>query len=154
VRKWTLIILAPGPWISANGRYGRFERVRLTLSWRSAIEECCRTSNLPHGPGQWLDYFSIDGVARFRGRAPVRDRDNLQPTLKAAIDGLTPERRVTRNGIPRRVPGWGLIPDDSDKHMAHASITIGEALQRTTQADHPGLLYLTITELARPGALF
>lgn len=156
-RSWTLVILAPCEWITANklnNRHNRFSRARLTLSWRLAIVECCRAGKLPSGPPEWVDYFRVDAIARFKGRPPVRDRDNLRPTLKAAIDGLTPARNVTRNGKTFNVPGWGLIPDDSDKYLAGCDIVIGEPLARTTQTDHPGLLYLTLTELVRQNALF
>lgn len=150
-RVWTLTILAPCEWLLANrnSAHQRFTRSRLTRLWRAAVVEVCRDGQLPTG----LDVIGVDGLARFRGRPPVRDRENLRPTLKAAIDGLTAPRRYGKATTP--APGYGLIVDDSDKHLAPGTdIRIGEPLPKTTIADHPGLLILTIREIARDGVLF
>jgi len=148
-RTWTLQIVAPCAWITANqlnNKHNRFSRSALTKTWRQVVVLHAVGEGLPTG----LDYVRVDAVARFMGRAPVRDRDNLRPTLKAAIDGLTPERHFTRQGKNYHSPGYGLIPDDNDKHLAGSDIRIGDPLPKDIHAPgHPGLLILTITELTR-----
>lgn len=146
-RTWTLTILAPCEWLTANrnSAHMRWARSNLTRLWRQAVVDVCTQGQLPKG----LDVISVDAIARFRGRPPVRDRENLRPTLKAAIDGLTRSRRYGTATTP--VPGYGLIVDDNDKHLAPGTdIRIGEPLPKTTIADHPGLLILTIREHAKP----
>lgn len=153
-RTWTLTIMAPCEWLTANklnGRWDKYKRAKLTRTWRQTIVDCCRTGGLPNG-GDRLELVSIAAVARFRGRPPVRDSENLRPTLKAAIDGLTPARRYGKS--EREAPGYGLIPDDNDKHLAWATIRLGDPLPKTVQANHPGLLVITITELAPANSLF
>jgi len=155
-RVWQLTILAPCEWLTANkinDTWNRYARSRLTRQWRQAIVDSCRQGQLPTGEHR-LDLIQVEAIARFRGRPPVRDSENLRPTLKAAIDGLTPERYLSRKESRIPVPGWGLIPDDSDKHLARADIRVGEPLPKTVIADHPGLLIITITELAPANSLF
>lgn len=146
-REWTIVIPAPCEWITANqlnNRHSRFSRSRLTLAWRTAACRLAAAANLPTG----LDYVRIDAVAHFRGRAPVRDRDNLRPTVKACIDGLTPARTFTRKGTIYHSPGYGLIPDDNDRHLAGTDITIGERLPDRPYAP-VGELALIIREIER-----
>jgi len=154
-RVWTLTILAPCDWLLANrnSAHNRYSRSKLTRQWRQAVEDCCRLGGLPNGNNR-LELITVEAAARFRGRPPVRDRNNLEPTLKACVDGMTPEKFITRDGRRIRVPGWGLIPDDSDKHIAKAAIAVGAPLPKTVQADHPGLLIITIRELASANSLF
>lgn len=146
-REWTVSVLAPCAWITANqlnNRHTRHTRSTLTRQWREAVVEWSKHAKLPTG----LDCVRVDAVARFLGRAPVRDRDNLRPTLKAVIDGLTPQRVWARKGKWYVSPGYGLIPDDNDRHLAGSDIRIGDPL-RTSPPGHPGLLLLTITEVIR-----
>lgn len=156
MRVWTLTLLAPGVWLTANTLNGAHDgpaRARAIRAWRQAIVEACRAGHLPSGE-QRLDYIRVQMSARFRGRPPVRDGNagNLDPTKKAVLDGLCPPRRYGRN--PRPSPGYGLIPDDRDKHVESASIVLGEPLPRAVIADHPGLLIVTITELKPANSLF
>lgn len=155
-RLWTLTLLAPCPWITDNdvlGKLHKYARARLVRTWRKTMVDCCRAGNLPCGD-QRLDRIRVEGSARFRGRPPVRDGNagSLHHTLKAVIDGLTPPRTYGKSKQPS--PGWGLIRDDSDKHLESSSIRIGEPLPKTVIADHPGLLVVTITELVPVNALF
>jgi len=157
-RVWTLTFLAPCPWLTANtlnGPNDMHARARLVRKWRRCACDSCQAGNLPCGDAR-LDYIRVAMTARFRGRPPVRDGNagNLDPTKKAVLDGLGPARTRQVNGVTRTSPGWGLIPDDSDKHIESSAITIGEPLPKTVIPDHPGLLTVTITELVRAGALF
>ena len=154
-RVWTLMFLAPCEWILANrnSAHNRFTRSKLTRQWRKAVVDCCREGDLPHGDTR-LDLIKVAAVARFAGRAPVRDSENLRPTLKACVDGLTPSRLYRREGSETRVPGWGLIPDDNDRHLAAADIRLGEPLPTFVRGQHPGLITITITELIQANSLF
>lgn len=158
MRVWTLTIMAPGVWLTANTLNGPNDgpaRTRAIRKWREAMYDCCRTGGLPCGD-QRLDYIRVRMTARFRGRPPVRDGNagNLDPTKKAVLDGLGPSRTRKWKGEWRTAPGWGLIPDDSDKHLESASIVLGEPLPQTVIADHPGLLIVTIRELKPANSLF
>lgn len=137
-RTWTITITAPCPWLTANDRRHWAAQAELVKQWRLASCLAARWAKLPTG----LDRVRIDAVAHFRGRPPVRDRDNLQPTLKAVIDGLGPEKQ-TKKG---KTPGYGLVPDDSDKHLAGTSLAIGEKLPRMPFGQ-PGEMVLLITEV-------
>lgn len=138
-RTWTITISAPCAWLTANSRMHRMAEAKLIKQWRLAACLAARWAKLPTG----LDKVRIDAVAHFRGRAPVRDSDNLRPTLKAVIDGLGPQR-LNKRGV---VPGHGLIADDDDKHLDGPYLTIGEKLPALTYG-RPGELVLTITEVA------
>lgn len=146
-REWTLTIAAPCAWLTANhinNRHNRYSRSALTKGWRTAGFEACGVAGLPTG----LNVIDVAGVARFLGRAPVRDRDNLRPTLKAVIDGFGPARVWTRKGTTYHSPGYGLIPDDNDKHLADSRIHIGDPLSPLVyRPGHLGLLILTIKEI-------
>lgn len=141
-RVWKLTISAPCPWLTANDTRPRFAQSELIKRWRVAGFTAARFARLPTG----LAKVRIDVVARFRGRAPVRDRDNLRPTLKAVIDGLGPPRQFKRKNVMHVAVGHGLMPDDDDKHLDGPYLQIGEPL-----AVHPyagvGELTLTITEV-------
>lgn len=146
-REWTLTIPAPCKWLTANqlnGYHNRIWRSTITKAWRTAAADAARAAGLPTG----VHCIEVVGVARFLGRAPVRDRDNLRPTLKAVIDGLTPPRTFTRQGKTFHNPGHGLIADDDDKHLARSDIRIGDPLPKhSTVPGHLGLLTLMIQEI-------
>jgi len=123
-REWTFVIPAPCEWITANkitGTYNRYVRAKLTRPWRKASCDAAEREDLPTG----LDCVRIDAIARYHtSHPPVRDRDNLRPTLKAVIDGLGPAKTSVRKGKTHRYPGYGLIPDDNDRHLAGSDITL------------------------------
>ncbi len=136
---WTLTVEACVPWLTSNKR-GRYAIAQLVRVWRRAAYEAARVAKLPTG----LDRVRIDLEARFRGPAPVRDRMNLYPTVKAVIDGLGPSRVSAHT--PHAV-GWGLIPDDDDTHLDGPHLSIGPRLPDAPYATH-GHLLVTITDLS------
>lgn len=137
-RTWTITVVAPCPWLTANDRRHHMAQAALVKRWRTLAAQQARFQHLPTG----LVRVRIDAVAHFRGRAPVRDTDNLRPTLKAVVDGLGPQR-VTPKGI---AAGYGLIADDDDKHLDGPYLVIGDKLPMSAYAS-AGELVLTITEL-------
>lgn len=139
---WTLTIPAPCDWLTANDRDDRRRRASRIRSWRDAAAIYARQAKLPTG----LERVRIDAVARFPGRARVRDASNLSDTLKAVVDGLGP----ARVGTGRRsyaASGYGLIPDDDTKHLDGPYITIGEPLPVAQRFGSPGVLVLSIQEV-------
>lgn len=113
VTEWTLVIPVPGEWLTANVERYRYKRSALVKAWRTATVGQCVAGRLPTG----ITPVDILAVIRHPGRAPVRDRLNLAPTIKALVDALTPGRTFTRNGQTYRTAGYGLLPDDSDRHV-------------------------------------
>lgn len=116
-RTWTIRIPFAGEWLTSNPRStgNRYGRSRAIKDWRNATSAVCHAEKLPTG----LQRVRLDFEVHFTGRAPARDRLNLAPTIKAAVDGLTPLKVVTRkDGVRYTMGGYGLIPDDSDRHVA------------------------------------
>lgn len=110
-RSWIVEIPFAGKWLTANKtssyRWG-------ARDWRDNTKVACINAKLPKG----VEAVRIHGVCWYVGRvAPVRDNGNLRPTFKAIEDGLSPTVVSSRNGRPHTRGGYGLIPDDSDKHL-------------------------------------
>lgn len=107
-----------GKWLTANPRStaDRYGRSRAVKEWRAFTVLACQAAKAPKGIGP----VTIHAVCYHVGRSPVRDKLNLAPTIKAIVDGLTPQRTWIRLGKPQVSPGYGLLADDSDKHV-HAT---------------------------------
>lgn len=146
-RVWRLAIAAPCLWLTANDRRHHLGQAPLVREWRGAAYLAAKAAHLPTG----LLRVRIDVVAHFRGRPPVRDRANLSPTVKAVVDGLGPARSYKWRGRQITSVGYGLIPDDSDKHLDGPYLEIGAPLAAQAFGS-VGELMLTITELAVPDA--
>lgn len=145
---WTLVIHAPVPWITSNWitKANPYSRSTAVKQWRQAAYTAAVAANLPVG----LDLVTIDAHCWFpaSGSLPVRDRENLRPTVKAATDGLGRETRRTIKGKLHISVGYGLIPDDADKHLARSQhLTIGR--DSTIPAGSYGRLELVISEVTR-----
>lgn len=138
-REWTVTIVAPCTWLTANDRRHWAAQGKLVKQWRLASCLAARWAHLPTG----LERVRIDAVAHFRGRAPVRDRDNLRPTLKAVVDGLGPARESKKGSTP----GYGLVADDDDRHIDGPYLEIGAKLAPMPFGSL-GELVLTIAEVA------
>lgn len=118
---WQLQVPFAGEWLTANPRStaDRYGRARTIKAWRYAASTTARAAKLPTG----ITPVTIHAIVCHTGRPPVRDRLNLSPTIKALVDGLTPERIVVRRdratGQQKRylTPGYGFLPDDSDRHV-------------------------------------
>lgn len=110
---WTWCIEIPfaGQWLTAN----RASRYRYgARDWRHSTMVACQKARLPKG----ITPVRLHAICWYASpRAPVRDNQNLAPTLKAIVDGLTPTVISTRAGKPHTRGGYGLIPDDSDRHV-------------------------------------
>lgn len=99
-----------GEWLTSN-RTGRYRHG--ATPWRNSTMLACRAAKLPTG----LTPVTIRVTAYYVGRSPVRENQNLYPTIKAIVDGLTPLKVSHRLGKPHTRGGYGLIPDDSDTHV-------------------------------------
>lgn len=123
-------------WLTSNKtssyRYGR-------RAWRDATSLACRIAKLPVGLPVPV---TIHLMCWWTGRnAPVRDRLNLQPTVKAIVDGLTPLKVVVRKGVMHTRGGYGLLVDDDDRHVRDTTWE----LRRSTSG--PAWVDLTVTEV-------
>ena len=144
--QWTLVIPAPAEWITSNklnNSWNKWKRAEVTRAWRLATLSYAVQARLPRG----LDRIRIEAVAEFWGTPPVRDTDNLRPTLKACIDGLGPQRAMRRGGKWHVSPGYGLIDDDDDAHLEEPRLRMGDALGERKLFGPTGKLTLTITEI-------
>ena len=143
MREWVLRIVAPDMWVTANYPKSRWARGPLVAAWRRASYQAAQAAKLPKG----LARVRIEPVAHFRGRPPVREAPNLSSTIKAVVDGLGPEDRgKTAGGTPWIAPGYGLVPDDDDKHVELVQTVIGKPLAPKPYAP-VGELVLTISEV-------
>lgn len=120
---WTIRVPAC-EWLTSNPRStaARYARSRAIREWRQAVQVACTAAKLPTG----ISPVRIAAVARYQGRAPVRDRLNLAPTIKAAVDGLGPPRTIQRGATIIRTVGYGFLPDDSDAHVLDTTWTLRE----------------------------
>lgn len=138
-------------WLTANKELHYQTRSRLVHALRRAVVAACERADLPTR----ITPVRLDAVARYLGRtAPVRDRLNLAPTIKALVDGLTPQVVKTRAGKQIVSEGYGLLPDDSDRHVVDTTWR----LERITPAGlgplmllgRVGQIVLTIHHLGDP----
>lgn len=112
-RTWTITVPVEA-WLTANLHLHFQVRSRHVHAIRRAVVAACTRAQLPTG----ITPVRLDAVVRYIGRtAPVRDRLNLAPTMKALVDGLTPHQVKTRAGKQIVSEGYGLLPDDSDRHV-------------------------------------
>lgn len=147
-REWTIGIPV-AQWLTANRELHYRRRSEVVASIRSDVFAACFRADLPKG----ITPVRLSAVAQHTSpRAPVRDRLNLAPTIKAVVDGLTPRVVKTRAGKPVVSGGYGLLPDDSDRHVLDTTWTV-----QRFDPDGPfnyglpgwaGLVVLTITEVA------
>lgn len=111
-RTWTITIPAT-VWLTANIERNWHQRAQIVRQWRDATVWACKAGKLPTG----ITPVRLSALVFYVGRAPVRDRLNLAPTLKACVDALCPPKTFKRKGVTYVSPGYGLLPDDSDRHV-------------------------------------
>jgi hypothetical protein len=115
--QWIVRIAKPlgTPWLTANVERQHYVRSRYVRAWRQATADACLAARLPYGVSPVTIYAEVHYASR---QAPVKDRLNLANTIKAVVDGLTPQKmRTGKDGIKRPVPGYGFLIDDSDRHV-------------------------------------
>jgi len=100
-----LFIPAPADWINANDRLHWRPKAKLTKAWRMAGHIHARVNVLPRGLGRVrITVHVVKPTAR------AYDAHNLMPTAKAVMDGFV---------------DYGLIPDDTNKHLVGPDIREG-----------------------------
>ncbi|MBF6301193.1 hypothetical protein IU459_27145 [Nocardia amamiensis] len=113
----------------------RMAKARKIATIRAAVVTLARAAGLPKGVG----YATITLHYRPRDNKP-RDSVNLAPTVKAVVDGLTPQKVVkTKRGFNVH-PGYGFVPDDSTRHVSTPEPVIHPA-----EPGRDGALWLDIT---------
>ncbi|WP_405884961.1 hypothetical protein OG762_43345 [Streptomyces sp. NBC_01136] len=88
-----------------------------------------------------LERIYIRGVY-FPATRRVRDPSNWYPSFKAAIDGLTDEKRKGQ------VLTVGVLSDDSDEHVVGPDMRLGDVVTRP----HITMLILDLTRQAGSAA--
>jgi hypothetical protein len=123
-------------WLTSNNRKEQMAQSRRVKAYRRAAADAGRRAGLPmevSGVSLHFDCYYVTAMA------PVRDRLNLEPTIKALTDGLGPERGFLRQGKPLWNPGCGFLVDDSDKHVLAQTWAL-------IRDDRPGALpYVVLT---------
>lgn len=145
MNQWTLVIPAPADWITSNDltKMNRYRRAELVRAWRGATVNYAAQARLPQG----LDRVELLAVAEFWGKPPVRDTENLRPTVKACVDGMGRATRRTIKGKTHISPGYGLIADDDSRHLGETRLRMGETLGPAKPYGPTGILTFTITEI-------
>lgn len=139
-RTWSVSVIAPGPFLTANVERFYHRRSALVRTWRQATVVGCQHVRLPKGV---TGPVTIQAVVRYgTPRPPVRDRLNLASTIKAVVDALTPPRTFARKGKTYITVGFGFLVDDDDSHVA-------DTTWRMEPSGQPGRSWidLTITEV-------
>lgn len=137
---WQVRVPAPAQWLTANVDHHRYRRAALVRQWRAATVWACTAAKLPKG----VTPVRIHALVQHAGRAPVRDRLNLAPTIKALVDGLSPSRSFVRAGVTHYTVGYGLLPDDSDAHVLDTTWQLERAV------DGRAAVVLTVTHCPQP----
>lgn len=138
-RTWQLQVPACG-WLTSNPKStsDRYSRSAIIRAWREATVVACHSRRLPRGE---VNQVTIEAVAYYVGRRPVRDRPNLYPTIKAVVDGLVPEKHWRRDGRAYVTPGYGFLPDDSDAYVLNLTWDLAPSPNRRAWVE------LTIREI-------
>lgn len=141
--EWTIVVYSPGRWLTANIDRHIYDRARLVSEWRQNTVAACHRAQLPTGIATPIRISAV--IVHAGARAPVRDRLNLAPTIKAIVDGLAPQRRFTRRaGLPVVAHGYGFLPDDNDTHVVDTTWTVRRAEPGELRVA-TGCVYLTLT---------
>lgn len=142
---WTIRVHQPAEWITANKTQHWAARARLIAHWRHAAYYAARQTRprIPTG----LELVRLDVLSRW-GRPPVRDMPNIEPTIKAIVDGAIGPSRRTKTGSTAL--GYGIVADDSDRHVIYGTKT-AEVVRGLGQYD--GQVVLTVTDMSPVPAL-
>lgn len=97
-------------WLSTNQRMHWAPKARLTKVWRMLARTHARAAGLPKG----LDRVYVTATVH-KTRGGRWDAHNLQPTAKAAMDGLV---------------DYGLIEDDDNTRLTGPDMRAGEKRDR------------------------
>lgn len=133
--QWTLLIPAPTKWLDANrrARLHHMQRSRETAQWRDATFWYAAQAKLPKS----LDRVGIAATLWFPTNRH-RDRENYYDAVKPCIDALTDPKKPGQ-------AGWGLIRDDTPKHLA--PVVLDLRVGKPSSATVHGLVQLLITDL-------
>ncbi|MFE3081815.1 hypothetical protein [Nocardia tengchongensis] len=120
---------------SGQTRGARLARSRRIREIRSDVVVLATKARLPKG----VRYATI--TLHYRPALNRRrDSVNLSPTLKAVVDGLTPQKIVKTKAGYNVHAGYGLVNDDSTREVSTPEPIIHE-----TEPGKPGALWLEIT---------
>lgn len=148
-REWTIRIRAPYRMLSANGNKPWRETAKARREWRDATHVLVQQAKLPRG----LDRIRVGVELHFTVHRE-RDEPNYHPYVaKPIVDAMAAGRKVRDQRQPtgwRIEPGYGLIPNDTKRHLDGPHITIVD--EPVSRREFPlGLAVVTITELSGDG---
>lgn len=133
-RRWELVLPYTKPPLTLNSRPGNFHaHARIVKRLRVGAHTMATVCRMPKG----LDHVRIT-LTYVPADTRTRDRSNLQPTLKALVDGLALGKG--------KVKGYGLVVDDDDSHVTER---IEIADKGPAFNDVGSRLKLTIEEIAQ-----
>lgn len=148
-RIWKLILPAPCQLWSANDEHrgNEYDTARIRKTWRGAVFDRLSAIDAPTGLPRVR--FSIVFHFTSDGR---RDALNYASTAKPIIDGFAPPflQKPTK-AKPRGSfsPGYGMIPDDTPRHVEATELSIGDLWQDVITADDYPLTLADVTALDR-----
>lgn len=124
-RTWYLLIPAPAPLWSTNDshRHGPRATSASRVAWRKAGYDAAMIARLPKG----LQRVRFAVTFHFQDRIH-RDALNYSETAKPVIDSWGPpffQKPTKKAPKGKSAPGWGLIPDDTPKHLESTALAIG-----------------------------
>ncbi|MCC3311501.1 hypothetical protein [Nocardia africana] len=120
---------------SGATRGAMFAKARKITEIRGDVVNLARKAKLPKG----IDRATITLHYRPRDNR-ARDSVNLAPTLKAVVDGLTPQKIVKTKRGTNVHPGYGFVVDDSTRH-----VSTPEPIIHPAERGKSGSLWLEIT---------
>ena len=85
---------------------------KVRKAWNEAALQMCRVTKAPKN----LDCIGII-IQPIYDKGPLPDTDAIGPTVKGIIDGI-----VTGKPNKKSAPGYGVVPDDSGKHVAYVCL--------------------------------
>lgn len=124
VDRYKLALPWARPPLTANQRLNWRARSKLTAEVRTTVAWLARAANI--APGKHLTV----GLVWAPGDKRRRDSDNLNPTLKVAIDSLA-------RGPRKDWVGLEIVPDDTDVYVTRTP-------PRIVPPPHPRGMWLTV----------
>jgi hypothetical protein len=144
---WRLTFPAPAPMLSSNSRHHWRKTSPIRKTWREAMYLYARHAKLPTG----LDRIRVDVLLRMP-TARKADAPNFhQYVCKPLVDAIGPARdqiirRGSRAGTVVHEPGYGVIPDDTERYIDGPHPSIGQPAR--DRAMPFGQVVVTITDLS------
>jgi hypothetical protein len=141
-RQYRIVVPYTGDWMTANNaKLDKYVQGARRKAWRDSAYYAARGVK-PKLPTR-LQLVRLDVLYRW-AKPPVDTARNMEPTLKAIVDGALGPRRGT-------AVGYGLIVDDNAKHLVYGEIASEVATfprAKVAMDAYFGDVVLTVTDLS------